>query len=168
MFKIGDVVIYGNTGVCTVTGIGPSELSGADKDKDYYFLTPYYSPESRIYTPCDNDKVVMRHIISKKEAEELLDSINDIETVEISNEKERENIYKTMIRGCNCREIISILKTIYERKKQRLSEGKKITANDEKYFLMAEDKLHGELAVVLGIAKDQVKSYIASKAKVEF
>ena len=40
----------------------------------------------------------------------------------------------------------------------RLAEGKKVTASDERYFNMAEDKLFGELAIALGVEKSQMKS----------
>lgn len=160
MFNIGDLVVYGNIGVCTVDSIGHADFSGADKEKEYYGLTPYYSGRSHIFIPCDSCKVVIRHIISKEEAEDIIKGINDIETIEVSDEKNRELVYKNAIRSCDCRQIIGLIKTIYERKQVRLAEGKKITANDEKYFNLAEDKLYGEFAVALSIPKDKVRDYI--------
>ena len=163
MFKIGDLVVYGNIGVCTVENVGPSNLSGADKNKDYYSLQPYYSGNSKILTPCDNEKVVIRAILTLDEVNLLINDIPNIETITINDEKQREQTYKNLIRGCNCREMMSLLKTINERKQKRLAEGKKITSSDEKYFNMAEDKLHGEFAVVLGLSREQVKEYIIEK-----
>ena len=161
MFNIGDLIVYGNTGVCRVIEIGIPPLSGISDGKDYYTLLPYYGRNSRIYTPCDNDKVVMRPVISKAEAEKLIGRIDSIGLLEVPDEKRREEIYKNVMRGCDCVEFISIIKTIYLRKQERIAEGKKITANDEKYFTMAEDKLYGELAVALEIEKSEVKNYIA-------
>lgn len=160
MFKVGDMIVYGNTGVCTVEKIGKPELSGASDDKDYYTLLPYYSKNSRIFTPCDNDKVVMRPIISKKEAEALLEQIPEIGVLSIQDEKRREECYKETMKTCNCREFVSILKTIYYRKQTRLAEGKKVTASDERYFNMAEEKLFGELAIALGVEKSQLKTKV--------
>ena len=165
MFKVGDLVVYGNSGVCRVESIGPSALEGADKSKDYYFLTPYFSGSSRILIPCDNDKVVIRAIISREEATDLLNEISDIKELEITDEKNREQTYKDVMRRCDCKEIVSILKTIYFRKCARLAEGKKITASDEKYFLMAEEMLYGELSVALEVAKDKIKENVVSKIK---
>ena len=158
MFKVGDLIVYGNTGVCTVEKIGKPELAGVSDDKDYYTLLPYYARNSRIFTPCDNDKVVMRPVMSKKEAEKLIKDIPNIELLIITDEKKREDRYKETMKTCDCREFVSILKTIYIRKKTRLAEGKKVTASDERYFNMAEDKLFGELAIALGVEKSQIKS----------
>jgi len=99
VFRIGELIVYGNTGVCRVESIGPSELSGADKSKDYYGLSPYYSGKSRIFIPCDNCKVVMREIISREEALQLIEDIPGIGLFTIDNEKERENVYKSAIHG---------------------------------------------------------------------
>ena len=157
MFKVGDLIVYGNTGVCTVEKIGKPELTGVSDDKEYYTLSPYYSRNSRIFTPCDNDKVVMRPVISKKEAEKLLKEIPKIKLLVITDEKKREERYKETMRTCDCREFVSILKTIYSRKITRLAEGKKVTASDERYFNMAEDKLLGELAIALGVEKSEMR-----------
>ncbi len=157
MFKVGDLIVYGNTGVCTVEKIGKPELTGVSDDKEYYTLSPYYSRNSRIFTPCDNDKVVMRPVISKKEAEKLLKEIPKIKLLVITDEKKREERYKETMRTCDCREFVSILKTIYNRKITRLAEGKKVTASDERYFNMAEDKLLGELAIALGVEKSEMR-----------
>ena len=158
MFKVGDLIVYGNTGVCKVEKIGKPDLAGVSDNKEYYTLLPYYSKNSRIFTPCDNDKVVMRPVMSKKEAEKLLKEIPDIDLLIITDEKKREERYKETMKSCDCREFVSILKTIYNRKKTRLAEGKKVTASDERYFSMAEDKLFGELAIALGIEKSAVKT----------
>ena len=42
----------------------------------------------------------------------------------------------------------------------RIAEGKKVTSSDSKYFHIAEDSLYGELAISLGMEKEEVKDYI--------
>ena len=53
-----------------------------------------------------------------------------------------------------------MIKCIYFRKQIRLSEGKKVTAIDEKYMHMAEESLYWELGTALDIPKEQVLDYI--------
>lgn len=168
VFKVGDLVVYGNNGVCKVDSIGPSTLSGADSSKDYYYLIPYYAGNNcRIMIPCDNDRIVLRPLISKAEANALIKDLDKIGFIKVEDEKTREQTYKNAIRGCDCREMFSLIKTIYNRKQTRLAEGKKVTSSDEKYFLIAEDKLYGELAVALGIEKNEVKEYIRSVTEIK-
>ena len=163
MFEVGDLIIYGNTGVCVVEKVGKPDLSGIDEEIDYYTLAPYYSNRSRIFTPCNNCKVVMRPVLSKDEAVGILEHMDSIGLIDVPDEKMRESIYKDVMKSCDCSMFISILKTIKIRMEKRLSEGKKITANDEKYFNLAEDKLCGELAVSLEKDKDEIKEFILEK-----
>ena len=55
---------------------------------------------------------------------------------------------------------ICILKTLNQRKEERLAAGKKITALDERYLRVTEQELYGELSVVLGIEKENMHDYI--------
>ena len=161
MFKTGDFVIYGSHGVCEVTSIGPMDMAGTIKDRLYYTLSSVYSPGSTVYTPVDNEKVMMRPIASKKEAIEFVERIPDIEALWLSDEKSREKEYKAAIKTCECTELIKIIKNLYIRKESRLEGGKKVTSVDEKYLRQAEDLLYGELAIPLQIEKAEVVHYIA-------
>lgn len=162
MFKEGDLVVYGNAGVCRVIKIGPLPMGGGG-GKDYYTLEPFFSPNSRVFTPCDNDKIVIRPILSRQEAEKILDEFPQIGLLEVPEEKKREDIYKAAMHSCEMRELISILKTITLRKQARLAQGKKATASDEKYYAMAYEKLCDELAVVLGADREKIRAYICEK-----
>ena len=66
MFKEGDFIIYGSNGVCQVEHIGSMDLQGVPGDKMYYTLVPVYEEKSRLFTPVDNHKVVMRPVIVNK------------------------------------------------------------------------------------------------------
>lgn len=161
MFQVNDVVIYGHHGVCEVTNIGTLVMPMADKEKLYYTLRPVYRKESVVYAPVENQRIVMRAVISKEDAEGLIQKIPQIETVWIVNEKAREAQYKESLQTCDCEELIKIIKTLYHRKRERLESGKKVTVIDEKYFRQAEEKLYEELAYVLGMEKNKVSAYIA-------
>lgn len=165
MFQVNDVVIYGHHGVCEITNVGTLKMPMADQEKLYYTLRPVYHKESAVYAPVENRKIIMRSVITKEEAEELIKRIPEIETVWILNEKAREVQFKEALHTCDCEELIKIIKTLYQRKKQRIESGKKVTVVDEKYFRQAEDKLYEELAFVLGMEKRDVSTYILNYMK---
>ena len=161
MFNLGDFVVYGSKGVCKVVSIG--SLPTGDSDRLYYTLAPVYIKGSSVFTPVDNTKVVLRRLISKDEAQEILGKIPYIHSLDIDNEKEREIVFKEILTGCVPVELVKMLKNIYQRKVKRLAEGKKITVSDERYFKLAEDSLYGELAVSLGLERDKVRDCITEK-----
>lgn len=71
-YEVGEYVIYGNNGICQVLDITTPGFSGVDKEKMYYVLEPVHTKGSRIYSPVDSHKVVMRAVIDEEQAEESL------------------------------------------------------------------------------------------------
>lgn len=163
MFAVGDYIIYGNHGVCRVDKIGTVSLSMADKNKEYYTLCPVYKNDAVVYAPVENPKSIIRSILTKEEAEELINEIPSLDIVWIGNDKERELQYKAALRSCDCKELIRIIKTLYQRKMDRIKDGKKVTVVDERYFRQAEEQLYGELAFVMGMEKDSVSEYLKNR-----
>ena len=98
--------------------------------------------------------------MSKKDALELIESIKDIDEAYIENEKEREKTYKEALNSRDPKRLVGIIKTLYLRKQERVVAGKKNTAVDERYFKLAENHLHSELAFALQVDKEKVQEMI--------
>lgn len=165
MFEVGSYIIYGSSGVCKVEDIGTMDVPGIPKERLYYTLSPVYSKANKIFIPIDNKKVVMRPVISKDGAEELIKSIKDIESLWIADDRKRDEVFKQELLKCESKAWVKIIKTLYLRKMNGLSEGKKMTASDKKYLQIAEENLYGELAIPLNIEKKNVEEYIISKVE---
>lgn len=163
MFQKGDYIIYGSSGVCLVEEVGPMDMAGTVRGKLYYTLRPMYSGSSTIFTPTDNDKIVMRYILTRDEAERCMEGAELAEPLEIRDERKREEIYREVLRGCDCDDCVRLLKTLYGRQNVRLENGKKVAALDERYMKMAEESLFGELAVSLGEEREEVREKVYTK-----
>ena len=162
MFAINEFVIHTTGGICQVQNIAPLDMPGADKNRKYYFLTPIKTSGGKVFVPVDNDRTI-RKVLTGDEAWELIDEIPEIEEMKVDNEKQRENLYKEAIKSCDLRELVSVMKNLYSRREKRLSEGKKTTATDDKYFKIAEDNLYSELAFAIGRNKDEMEKIISSR-----
>lgn len=167
MFSIGEYIVYGLNGVCKVEEIGPMNMSGVESDKVYYTLLPLYTKGSRVFTPVDNQKVVMRPVISKQEACQLIDDMQSIDGIEVVDDKRRELAYKEAVKSCDCRELIRIINTALKRKEERLAQGKKMSACDERYLKQAQDTLYGEFAISLKIDKGEVQDFIMNRIEMK-
>ena len=75
MFEIGEYIVYGVKGVCRIEDITHIDISGADKDRLYYVLAPVGDGSGRIYAPTDNQKITMRKVISREEADQLIEDM---------------------------------------------------------------------------------------------
>ncbi|MCI8697079.1 CarD family transcriptional regulator [uncultured Acetatifactor sp.] len=163
MFQIGDYVICSNKGVCEVENITVLNISGADKEKEYYILKPLYSAGSTVYVPVDSQKDhTMRKVLERTEAERLIGTIPEIPLLVITNDKMTEQMYKDCMKSNDCQELVKLIKTIHQRKQKRIQAGRKITAVDAKYFHLAEENLYGELAVALDLSREEVSGYITA------
>lgn len=167
MFEKGQYVNYGKHGVCVVEDITHMDILGTDQNKLYYVLSKVYAKGNKIYTAVDNQKVKIREILSKNEAEHLIDEIPQIEKLSVANDKSRNEKYKDAMTTCDCREWVKVIKSLYDRKQQCIANGKKVAVTDERFFKEAEDHLYGELALSLGIEKDEVEDFIISRVEHE-
>lgn len=158
MFKTGDFVVNANNGICEINEITTMNMSG--QDKEYYVLVPIQEKTAKVFVPVDIAEKRIRLAMSEKEAWDLINGIAAVDEAYVENEKEREKIYKDAIASRDPGRLISIIKTLYLRKQKRLEEGKKNTAVDERYFKLAENNLHSELAFSLGVDKAEINQII--------
>lgn len=86
MFQPGSLIVYGSTGVCRVEDVGPKKIM-KDILKTCYTLTPLYSRET-ITVPVDSP-VIMREVISREQAEQLIDRIPEEEPAAVPGRKSR-------------------------------------------------------------------------------
>ena len=163
MFDMGTMLVHPTYGVCEVVHIGKFDMKNVKDDRLYYTLVPLYDSKSKLFIPTDSESIGLRPVMTKESALELVESLPDMEPIAVQNEKEREKVFKEMIRNGNCEDISRIIKPRYLRRKARLAAGKKAVALDEKYLFMAREQLYGELAVSLGIEKNGVEDYITRK-----
>ncbi len=163
MYQKGEFIIYGSKGVCEITDISTINISGIQKDRLYYILCPMNDRDGKVFTPVDSEKTVMRRILTREEANELIAGIPEVEHLWVSDERQREQNYRRAIASCDCRDLIKVIKTLWTRNQQRLAQGKKTTAMDKKYFKIAEENLYSELALSLQIDPQQVRDYISER-----
>lgn len=159
MYKIGDKIIYGQTGVCEIVDICEKVFIRNQK-RLYYVLKPFNIDNNLIYAPVENNKVFMRHLITKSQAEELIDSIpNIVEKISMDDEINKD-IYMQMIENHSLISLIELTAIIYTKKINAQKIKKHLNIVDEKYMKIAENLLFGELSAVLEIPFESVTDYI--------
>lgn len=161
MYAVGDKIIYGGSGVCTVEEICARKFSRTEPDKQYYKLRPVYGTET-IYVPLDSP-AFMRPVMTREEAEALIARMPQIEEqvcISSSVTMLRQQ-YEEFFRDHSCESYIRLVKGIYIKGLN----GKKLGQTDQRYMKRGEEVLYSELAVALGIKPAEVPAYI--KAAIE-
>ncbi len=160
MYQIGDLIVYGTTGVCEVVDITTMDhVKGVPQGKLHYKLRPLYE-KCEIFTPVENSRVYVRPVISAEEAQQLIDQIPTIraEPFFCTSMQQLKDHYKSRLDSHNCRDLIELTLSLHAKKA-----AKKFNQIDDSYMKRAESLLFGELAVALGLSIDQVTDYIAQK-----
>lgn len=161
LYKIGDTVLYGTDGVCTVTDITVRTF-GKEK-AEYIVLTPLYQSGSVIYVPIASESLLakMRRVLSEGEIRQIVREVAGEECDEwITDENERRYAFKAVLQSGDRREVIRMIKKIYLHGKMQKENGRKLHHSDEQMMKDAEKLLYDEFAYVLGIKPDEVLSFI--------
>ena len=159
MYAVGEKIIYGENGVCTVYKIAPLDMSGASAEKLYYHLVPLIG--SGVYFSPVDSNAFMRPVISRDEAEALIASIDSIEPA-ICNDTRFNHVdafYKELFKKHTCEALVAIVKGL----KTRMADKKTKSSRAESTMKRARDMLHGELSIALGIELCEVEEYICAR-----
>lgn len=162
MFEINDVVMRGTSGICTIVDIRKENFRGTPEM--YYVLQPIHE-RTTIFCPVESDKLRVRKLLTCAEIEALISAMPDMENIWIENDPERKEKYNAIIKRGEHKDLICLLKTLYQKREEKQRIGKKFHIADERVMKDAEQLLHGEFAYVLGIREEEVLPYILGKLK---
>lgn len=166
MFQPGEVIVYGTSGVCRVEEI--THLPGGDRKRMYYKLKPLWQ-DGVIYAPLDSEKIPMRPVISRQEAEDLIGRMPGIQAAVCrgTTVQALAQQYQSAVRDGGHQALIEMMKSIYLKRGQAEAKNRRLGIVDERYMKQAERMLYGELATALEIPYDEVGDYIAARLEGE-
>ena len=164
MYKINDNIVYPSVGVCKIIDIKRENFSG--EEKEYYILKPLYAKgETTLFLLTQGARVKTRNLLTKKEADALINKMPTIKPLEIENNRHRVNAFNQILKSCDNEKIISLIALLYNEKLEKSETGKGLRATDERIFNDAQKLINQELACSLGITVDEVLEYISKKIK---
>lgn len=162
MYKKGDIIVYGKSGVCIVDDICEVEFG---IEGLCYKLRPYDDQQNAIYVSVDNDKIMMRNVISAEKAREIIDQMGECPSIFPKNDKERAELVKETLNSDDMSKWMQLLKGLYIEREKRMRMRKSLKYKDEKVFNFLENFIMGELSVALDIPKYKIYDMIAEKIK---
>lgn len=170
MYSCGDTVVYRHH-VCEVAALREGYFEG----KDYLELRTLFESSLKLFIAVDEaDADALRPVMTKREALALIDSIADAEAIDEEAlkpdaptptllERRIKEEYDRHLKTFAPEDLVPIMKSVHERTVRRVGSGRQITATDKKYFDLAENLLCDELAVSLGIPRDDVKDFLVER-----
>ena len=160
VFQLGDQVMYGIHGVCSIAEI---EVKRVDrKNVEYFVLVPVEQPATRYYVPTGNAAALskLRALLSREELLLLLESEAVRSNVWIPDESRRKLHYRELLNGGDRLALLQMIYTLQNQKQIQAAAGRKFHLCDENFLRDAEKVLSSEFSVVLGIPVSQVGEFI--------
>ena len=161
MFERDEYVFHESGGICRIADIQVSPLQGMPLDREYYVIKPLHDSNSVIYMPVDSDQIFLRRLLNRAEAEELLDRIPFVRTIDEPNVKLLRAKYTESMRTHDPLEWVRVIKTVYQRMTSPTSRTQRISETERSFSDNAKRYLHAELALALGLHEQDMETYIA-------
>lgn len=160
MFQIGDQVVYGSHGVCSILDL---EERIVDRKKIQYFaLAPMDQPGTRYYVPSENPAALakMRPLITRDDLQQLLSSDEIRRNCWVADENQRKQRYRELINGNDRVALLQMIYSLHQHKTEQTAAGRKFHLCDENFLRETEKILNAEFALVLDIRQSEVEDYI--------
>ena len=161
-FKIGDVLMYGSTGLVKIIDKRREDAFGTERD--YYILREIGSfSESQIFVPTDNEKLVsnMRSLISASEARELLSREERTDIEWNKDNRIRSEKFRKIIDSGDREMQLSLISLINKVREARIKEGKKSFLLDENALEKAKRLITCEFSFVLGCEPEEIRKILS-------
>lgn len=158
VFKVGDVVMNGYSGLCRIKGV--QKMSFGSRPQKYFVLVPVYEPANTIYIPVQSAEDKLRYPLTHSQIETLIQDLPEMDSIWIDDMKRRKDAYTQIIHKGDPKDLASLIRTIYTKVRERQKEGKHISDVDLRQLDQAEKVFNGELAYGLGVQPDQVTGII--------
>ncbi len=163
MFSIGDTVLYGHEGVCTIERM--EEMKVGRSKTQYFVLRPVYHNSSTVFVPAANEQLLqkMRPILTREEIDCLLQQAAQTESEWIDDAAERKAAFQAILAAGERAQLLQMLRLLYLHRQALQQRGKHLRTSDDQLLRDAEKLLHDEFAFVLQIPQAKVSEYIRSR-----
>lgn len=158
MFGIGDQVLYGVQGACTIIGIETMRF-GKTKGK-YYCLQPVEQPDSRYYVPVESAESKLRPLMTREELLKLLHSEDVWQDNWIPEENLRKERCHELLRSGDRASLLNMIHCQYQHKQAMQQAGRKFHQCDDEFLHNAQKLLNSEFCLVFDLKPSQVNDFI--------
>ena len=166
MFELNDYVFYGSGGVCKIVDIQAAPLEGMPKDKLYYILHSLHDKSSVMYIPVDSECVFLRRLVSREDAEALLETIPSVSVIEEPNAKLLREKYNFAMKEHMPLEWVRVIKTVYSRMNDPKMPSRKISETERSFADNAKKYLYTELSLVLETDAKQIEESVMGHIRI--
>ena len=159
MFKINDSVIHCREGLSTIVAM--NSMNG----KDYFLVSVNRNSGETMYVPVDTSSSIIRPLMNKKDADDLLIYIKKIKKDFNTNTKQRRDAYKKKLSSGDVKEIAYLYRQLYFYEKIGGENNTEIKLGpvDIDMLSYAQNMLMDELSISYGVKREEVKDFVENR-----
>ena len=159
MISVGDVVVYGTSGVCRFNGTVTKKT--AFGTSEYFEFVSCRDNSNRTYMPKKEELLKkVRHVMTHDEALDVVKSTMKKDVILIANDEERNNKFSAMLKENDCASTVLIVRSLHALQKEREARGNHLHSADERMLRLAQRLADDELSYALGIDRDSVAKFV--------
>jgi len=149
-----NVLVHKIHGLCEI--IDEIEMGG----KKYFKVRVFNESSLVIYCPIDKKDEILRPLLTKDEADDLLRYMKTITEVEYDFSKKRRTLFKEMYYSGDIKNIAYLARVLFLLKEYKKEKNQDLGLEDNKIFENASKMLHDEFAVVYDINRENIEEFI--------
>lgn len=159
-FKPGELVRYGQSGVCEIREI--AKMASGAGTASYYALSPKFKTGSTVFVPCDNKDLVgrMRPLLTPQEIDDLLERARTAPCPWNRDFRKRSEESRRAMMSSDRMDALLMIKSILAHKKELIEIGKNTHTTDDYFLRDAEHLIYNEIAFVLHKPFEEVEQRV--------
>ncbi len=160
MYLVGQSVVYGIHGVCTIVDIEEKYID--HKPMQYYVLESLSQPGTKYYVPMHNAIAVskLRLPLTREDALGMTQNSELNMSLWIDEENQRKVYYRELIKNTDPQAILDTVRLLHNHRDIQYAHGRKFHISDANFLKDAENLLVNEFAFVLDIDKSEALNLI--------
>ena len=167
MCQIGEKVVHINGGVFIVKE--EKIMNYGFGDINYLILKPYYTDDSNktlvVYVPEDKKDELIRKIMSREEALQIIENLKKIEPIWYQDLKIRKEKFGELVKSRNINDICVVVKSLYVKQLELQENNKSLNLLDFDYLNKLKKGIEEELAISLNMSINEINDYITNMIK---
>ncbi|MDY3265541.1 MAG: hypothetical protein SOX21_03775 [Candidatus Enterosoma sp.] len=165
MFKIGDKVLDRNGRIFLIECSEMKDFGNGDAP--YFVLKPCFRYDFndgyRTYVPEDRSASLLRPVMEREEALEIIDSLPSLETFPEVNPRERKNFFAKVVSSGNRTDICKVIKTLLAYRQERLRRNKQFSDFDRRLLNSLILLFTNEISVALEMEPESVLPFVKER-----
>lgn len=155
MLEVGKIIVHKKHGICTIKE--HIQMMG----QDYYKLVPNFDETMSIFVPVSKEQELLREVLTKDEATELVSFMREINDDVIADTKERRDTFQKKFSTGELKDLAYVCRKLFLLKQEKEKTNTKFCLTDSNMYEKANKMLLDEFSLAFNIDRSLIFDYVS-------